>query len=169
MKKYISILLSICFLFLFSACGNEADLLKKIETLEDENIRLKEEIADLNEKYVDLPETYLAGYFNATISELTIYPSEQKRMPSAIIHLFQSDPFIVYIDEEIAKTLDTHTVYRFEIERTYIDRKEFPNPDILKHPEIAEPALFLRFKSIEKTTEYGNPCNFLRLETKTEE
>ena len=163
MKKFMSVTLSICLIFLLSACGNEDDLSKQLELLKEENIQLKEEIDTLNKTYVDLPDTYLHGYFNAVIVDFIKYSMDSEKNDAAVIRLFQSESFIVYVGEEFAEKLKVGERYKFEIEPEYIDRKEFPNPEVLKIPEIAEPALHLSFKNISQPASAGNPCNFLDL------
>lgn len=148
MKKKYSIIIMALFMFL-SGCNNISkseydslnrkyntvvsnrdELLEEIHELEDENRKLEaeiEQLEQLNEASDSngMVKVVLSGGFSATVRSLIPnYAIHPERPLCAVVDLYSSDPFVVYLGDELISQVEEGKTYVFEIERTVVDMSQ---------------------------------------------
>ena len=149
MKKKYSIIIMVLFMVL-SGCNNISkseydslnrkyntvvanrdELLEEIHELEAENRKLEaeiEQLEQLNEASDSngMVKVVLSGGFSATVRSLiSNYAIHPERPLCAVVDLYPSDPFVVYLGNELISQVEEGKTYVFEIERTVVDMSQY--------------------------------------------
>lgn len=103
--------------------SNRDELLEEIHELEAENRKLEQlnEASDSN----GMVKVVLSGGFSATVRSLIPnYAIHDERPLCAVVDLYQSGPFVVYLGDELISQVEEGKTYVFEIERTVVDMSQ---------------------------------------------
>ena len=142
MKKLLAILLSLSLSLMLFSCGNEVN----------------------EEEIPQDAETYLEGYFNAFVENVTVSEPDNQGNPYIYtFELMQKEPFIISVVGDLGKNVEKGKSYKFEIKPTVIDKEEYPNPEALLDPQVAYPAIYFECANITETEIEDDKYNFLKI------